>query len=727
MSSTSILGIGQSALAAAQAGLVTTGHNIANVNTPGYTRQSIVQTASAGQDIGTGFLGKGTEVVTVKRLFNEFLNNQVLTAQTSKNSLDSYYAQMRQIDNMLADPAAGVASALQEFFSGVQRVASNPNNSPARDTMLSSAQAMATRFRNVAGRLDEMRQGVNDEITAGIGVINSYAQQIANLNDAIEKAQGTAGEGKPANDLLDQRDHLISELSKETKVTVVKQNNSYNVFIGNGQALTVGTEVFKLVPVTSTSDPSKIQVGYMSNGGTTVLPDNGLPGGRLGGLLEFRANSLEPAQNAVGRMAVGLAVTFNAQHQLGQDQTGAMGGAFFSIGAPEVTAIRKTGGATMTATISDVSQLNPSDYRVQRIDGFSPGNNYVVTRMSDGKQTAFASFPTTVDGVTFGIGNPPSALSNGDDYMIRPTRNIADTFKVAITDTAKIAAGSPARTAEATTNTGSGKIGPATVTSTAFMPAGVTLTYDAGTDRITGISPAAGPIVVKSGATTTTYAAGATNIPFAPGDSVTVGGIPVTFPTAGAAVTAHALSAPTPTTLTYAGGALTGFPAYQDIEIVHADGTKQTIPGASPAPSVTYKDGDTISFGGVSFTVSGAPANGDKFTISTNSGGVGDNRNALALAALQTKNTLANGTMTYSAAYSLMVTQVGNKTRELEITSKAEAQVLEQAVQAQQSESGVNIDEEAANLLRYQQAYQAAAKVMQTASQLFELLLNLGN
>ncbi|RZI42146.1 hypothetical protein EGT07_16040 [Herbaspirillum sp. HC18] len=214
-------------------------------------------------------------------------------------------------------------------------------------------------------------------------------------------------------------------------------------------------------------------------------------------------------------------------------------------------------------------------------------------------------------------------------------------------------------------------------------------------------------------------------MPFALGDSLSIDGIPVTFPTT--ANGTFTFDSPTPTTLTFASGSLTGFPDYEDVTIVHADGTKQVVPGASPASSVSYKDGDTISFGGVSFTVSGTPVDGDQFTISPNTGGVGDNRNAVLLGGLQTKNTLANGTMTYSSAYTFMVSQVGNKTRELEVTSKAQDKILEQAVAAQQSESGVNLDEEAANLLRYQQAYQAAAKIMQTASELFNLLLNLGS
>lgn len=636
---TSILGVGQSALNAAQIGLQTTGHNIANVNTPGYSRQVIVQSAAGGQDIGSGFVGKGTEVTTVKRIYNEFLSNQVLASQVSSNALSSYYSQIKQIDNMLADPTAGVASAVQDFFNGVQDVASNPGSDASRQAMLSSANALAARFQSVGTRLDQLSQGVNSQITTSINLINGYAQQIANLNDAIEKAQGTSGENKPANDLLDQRDQIISDLSKEINVSIVKQGNSYNVFIGNGQALTVGTQVFKLSPAASPTDPTKIGVAYTANGQTSLLADSSLPGGSLGGLLDFRANSLAPAQNALGQIATGLAMTFNAQHQLGQDKNGALGGAFFSAAAPVVNASSANNQtapiASIGATITDASKLTTSDYRLQYV-----GGNYVVTRLSDNTQlysnAAFPSAANVIEGVTL---TNTGTFSNGDEFLIRPTAAGATGFSVAVTDIAKIAAAGPISTA-----VGAGNVGTGTVN------AGV-------------------------------------------------------------------VNAPPPTNANL----------QQPVTITFVDATHFNVSGTGTGnpTNVAYTAGGNITYNGWTIQISGAPAAGDTFTVSPNTGGVGDNRNALQLAALQTTNTLAGGN-TYQTAYSYMVAQVGNKAKELQVTSASADKVLEQAVEAQQSESGVNLDEEAANMMRYQQAYQAAAKIMQTAGQMFDLLLTLG-
>lgn len=555
---TNILSIGQSALTAAQVGLNTTGHNIANAATPGYTRQVVVQSAAMAQNFGFGFLGQGTDVTTVKRIYSEFLGAQVQSVQTTKSSLDSYYSQIRQIDNMLADPSAGLSPALQNFFSGIQELSSNPASIPARQAALSSAEALASRFQSLSGRLSEIEQGINSQVTSSVNVINTYALQIAKLNDAIGIAQRSTGQ--PANDLLDQRDQLILDLNKEIKATVVKQGDGdYNVFIGNGQPLVVGVKTMALTTMPSPVNPQRIEVAYPTQSGSFIVGASSLVGGKLGGLMEFRDKTLIPTQTALNDLAIGLANTFNAQHRLGQDINGNPGGDFFGV---------PTGAAD---------------------------------------------------------------------------------FSVAITDPRLIAAAAPIRTSVAGTNTGTGVISAAAVDS-AYAPlsAPISLTFSAGPPE-----------------------------------------------------------------------ELIGFPA----GLVTVNGTPLTILAGDPVP---YTAGATLSFGGISFTLGGAPADTDTFTVSPNTGGVGDNRNALLLGALQTSKVMNGGTTTYQGAFSQLVSQIGNKTRELEVTGNAAGQLLSAATLSLQSESGVNLDEEATNLLRYQQAYQAAGKVMQIASEMFDVLLSIG-
>ncbi|MES2934758.1 MAG: flagellar hook-associated protein FlgK [Pseudomonadota bacterium] len=659
-----ILGIGQSALAAAQIGLSTAGHNIANASTPGYSRQIVVQSAARAQYQGFGYVGQGTQVATIQRSYSDYLGKQVLTSQTAKSEIDSYYSQIKQIDNLLADPVAGLSPALQDFFKGIQDLAANPADTASRQSVLSTAQALAGRFQSLDGRISELRDSVNSQITTSLGTVNSYATQIAKLNDSIEKALAASDGTAPPNDLMDQRDQLVTEMGKEVKVSVVKENNSYNIFFGSGQPLVIGTQTFKLNPTISPTDPARTEVAYVSNGATILLSESTFTGGKLGGLFAFRAQSLDEAQNSLGRVAVGFAATFNAQHQLGQDLAGVMGGQFFTAAPPLVTSNSNNAGtAVMGASISNVSALTTSNYRLQVVTAAVPPapavpvtpGSYRVTRLSDGNVSNFSTFPQTVDGVDFNVAS--GTIANGDDFLIRPTVNGASGLNVVITDPTKIAAAAPIRTGTVATNTGSGKITAESVdasyTAATVTPA-LSLSYNSTTNQLSGF-PATLPVTVTNNGT----------------------------PVAGS-------------------------------------------PFAAGAP-VTYTAGATISFGGVSFVMSGTPGNADTFNVGANTSGVGDSRNALLLGNLQTSNTLANGTANYQGAYAQMVSLIGNKTHELEVTGNAEGKLLAEAVKAQQSTSGVNLDEEATNLLRYQQAYQAAGKVMSIASTLFDVILSIGN
>lgn len=634
--------IGVSALAAAQAGLTTTEHNISNVNTPGYNRQQIVQSPNVAQYTGSGFFGQGTHVDTVKRIYDQMLAGQVMQAQTQSSSLDSYYAQIQQLDNMLANTDAGVSPALQGFFNGVQDVATNPASVPSRQAMLSSAQTMVARFQSINQRFTEIRDGVNSQVTSSVGVVNSYAQQIANLNQLIVVAQGAAGGQQPPNDLLDQRDQLIRELNQIVKVSTVKQDNgSLNVFIGNGQSLVLDIHSVTLGTAPSQEDPESLDVGTSFGGSTTPFPKGSLTGGTLGGLLAFRDETLYSAQNALGRVAIGLAQTFNDQHKLGMDLNGNLGGDFFNVASPQVISNTNNSVPATTANVSfsDVGQLTTSDYSLQATGAAT----FSLTRLSDGA-TLFSGvgLPQTVDGIT--ISGVSGAVAAGDSFLIQPTRNGARDISVKLTDTSAIAAAAPINTNAPLSNIGTG-----------------------------------------------TISAGSVNLPPPPNanlqDNVTIAFIDATH-------------------------------------FSVTDNTTATVLAAS----VVYNPaaGATLTYNGWTAQLTGAPATGDTFTVGANVGGVADNRNVLLLAGLQTQNTIAGKTTSYQGAYSQLVSLVGNKTSQVEVTSKAQANLVSQTQQAQQSVSGVNLDEEAANLLRYQQAYQAAGKMMSIATTLFATLLSLG-
>ncbi|MES2117285.1 MAG: flagellar hook-associated protein FlgK [Pseudomonadota bacterium] len=650
----SLLSIGKSGLLAAQVGLSTTGNNITNASVAGYSRQVAIQSDTGTQDMGFGFVGTGTEVTQVKRYYDDFLNNQLRGAETTKASLDTYYAQISQIDNLLADPTAGLSPAMQDFFNGVHDAASNPASAASRQAMLSSADSLAARFQGLSGRLSEIRDGVNSQVTSTVTQINSYASQIAALNDSISGL--SSDPSKAPNDLLDHRDQLLTELNKLVKTTVIPgDNHMLTVSIGTGQPLVVGNHNFSLATTTSPTDVTRVTVGYQTGNIVNALPESVFAGGQLGGLLDFRSGALDRAQNELGQVAAGLATSFNQQHRLGQDQNGAMGGDFFAPVQASVAASTRNSPlstANVTAVVSDASQLTASDYSVDY-----DGTNFYVTRQSDGNKTQINPFPQavpqTVDGVDYTITGAPQP---GDDFLVRPTYNAAANFTVALSDRTKVALAAPISTAAPISNVGSAKI--------------------------------------------------------------SAGSVDVNYLTPG-----NALAAPLTLTYNKAANSLSGFPPAQDVTVT-VNGVPTVYPAGTPA--IPYTDGAAISFGGINFAISGAPADNDTFTVGPNTAGVGDNRNGQLLAGLQTKNVLDGGNATFQSSYAQMVNFVGNKTREAQISGQASDAAVQQATNAQQSVSGVNLDEEAANLLRYQQAYQACGKVMQVAGQLFDVLMNLG-
>ena len=633
----SLFGSALSGMNAAQAGLSTAQHNIANAATPGFNRQEILLSARAGQQTGAGFIGQGVDVAGVRRIYDQFLSVQVLQEQTQASYLSSYRTAISQIDNLLADPDAGAAPAMQNFFSAMNGVANYPESIPARQTLLSGAQFVVNRFQAIDQRLTNIANGLTSQITSSVTAINAYAQQISALNTNIKRAiASTSQNGQLPNDLMDQRDQIINQMNAEIKVSVQTQTNgAVNIFIGNGQALVIDEQAISLRAMQSLIDPSKLDIAYQSGSNLISIQQSSLQGGNLGAYLAFRDQSLEPARNALGRVALGLATSVNQQNQLGQDLYGNLGGNIFNVASPSVDkGAFNSGSALVSAAISDVGALTTSNYQL-RYDG----TNYTMLRLSDNAVTNLgATLPQTVDGFTVSLtsGTPIA----GDSFLIRPTANGARDISVATTDPGKIAAAAPMRTAAALANTGSGQI-------------------------------SAGEVVGPP-----------------PTDANLQATVNITFTS------------------------LTTF----------------TVSGAVPAVvgSVAYTPGQNISYNGWIAKMSGAPATGDVFTISKNINAVGDNRNALQLAQLQTQNLMANGTASFQGIYEQLVGEVGAKTYEMNVSSKAQGNMVAQIIASQQSVSGVNLDEEAANLIRYQRAYQASAKAIQISNTLFEALLSLG-
>ena len=634
----SILDIGISGLLTAQSQLLTTSHNISNASTPGYKRQQVMLSTNTPQSSGAGFFGSGVHSTTVQRIYSQFLVSQSLQVQTKSQALDSYASQIKQLDNMLGDSTSGLSPTLQNFFSAIQDVATNPSVIPSRQAMISNAEALVARFQSMDQRMSQIREGINNQITSTVVDINSLANQIAEINHQITVAEGAAG-GQPANDMQDQRDELISQLNKLVNADTVRQSDgTVNVYVGNGQALVVGSQTLSFKAIVSPDNPESLTIALVIGNNTVQLPEDQITGGSLNGILTFRSVTLDSAQNALGRIALSLAQTFNAQHQLGADLNGDMGDDFFTLPSPKViSALSNNPTSNITVGVSDYSVLTTSDYQFSY-----DGTNYTLTRSSDNTSVSTTVAPSGASPLTLdGLSVTGAAILANERFRVQPTINGAKDIAVNITDTTKIAAAGPNRTNAALTNTGTGKISAGTVD----------------------------PLPLDS-------------------------------------------NLQQPLTITFH----TPYDGQYDVTGI---GT------GLPTTNQAYTAGADISLNGYTFQISGSPAAGDVFTIAPNHNGSSDNRNALLLGVLQTKNTLENGTASYQSAYGQLVSQIGNKSRELEVTSKAQANLLTQTENTMQSVSGVNLDEEAANLMRFQQAYQASSKIIEMSNKLFDSILRI--
>lgn len=846
--SSGLLNISVSGLNAAQAGLLTTSHNIANASTPGYNRQSIVQVTNNPQFTGAGYIGTGTIVTNVQRIYNGFLTTQVLGAQSTAAQLSTYSSQISQLDNLLGDSTTGLSPSLQSYFTAMSAAASDPSSIAARQSVISSAQTLTDSFQTLSGQLSQMRDGVNSQITTEVGTINSLTTQIATINQQIADAQTGNAQQQP-NDLLDQRDQLISTLNNEVRITTHSESDgSVSVFFGSGQPLVVGNQTYKLTTLPDKEDSANVQIGVNIGGsGTTVVPESLITGGNLGGLLNYRSQTLDSAQNGLGRIALALATSMNAQHQLGQDMNGNLGGNLFKpLVLNTLPAKANTGTGTLSANVT------VSDYKVSYSGGV-----YNITRLSDDTNLgSFGTLPQLVDGVqirlasgtptngdsflvspanqagqrvtamstnigsatldssgsnlqtltdsdyrleltaanTFsltrlsdnqvwtGVGASQSgALANvlsqagpqgfsmslsgsmsvGDSFLVRPTRNAASDISLAISDPRLLALGTPLRTGAATTNAGTATISAGVVKDTSVqLSAPFSVSYEASSNSLVGF-PAGSTVTV--GNQTLNVTSATMRVPFTAGANISLNGVGVaisgapadgdTFTinpppaastaagsntgsgaiVAGAVTSSKSLPASTlsltfqtATTSPVQPDRLQGFPVGTVVTVTPPGGQPSTYAISATTDFVPYTSGADIAFNGISFSISGRPVAGDTFTVGANPSAVADSRNAALLGNLQTSNTMLDGSANYQGAYAQVVADIGNKANEISVRLSSQQSLVQQGQDSIQSNSGVNLDEEAANLMRYQQAYQASAKIINIASTLFNQLLQLG-
>jgi flagellar hook-associated protein 1 FlgK len=550
-----ILSIAQSGLHAAQAGINTTGQNIANVSTPGYSRQVVEQQPSPSVQYGLTSVGQGTNVTGINRIYSEFLALQANTARTTSSQLATQSAQMQPINNLLTDSSSGLSTAVLDFFNKLQSLSSKPSDTATRQTVISASQNLAARFNDAQKQLTSINGGLNIQIKDSVTRINEAASQIASLNQQIAVSQTSRG-GSNVNGLLDQRDQVVANLSKQIKLTVNEQDGNYNVMIGNGVPLVLAFSTYKLETVASKNDPTRLNVSYTPNGGAEVDVSDVLLGGSLGGIFDFRKNILNPTQNTIGQIILAITTDINTVNKNGLKPNGQQGTDIFtqpaSLATPYTT---NTGTGGISIAITNTNLLTNSDYILEKTGA---GDSYKLTRVSDGVDVYSNSALATITNAGFSLSISTGGVSTGDQFLLRPTYSGASSYSVTAT--------------------------------------------------INDIA---------------TAAAGAT----------------------------------------------------------------QASPAVSPAP--------------------------------------GDNSNVLAMLSKQTALVMNNGLSSYQDTLGGLISTVGNKSAELKATSAYAEQWQQSSSIAMENYSGINLEEEAANLLRYQQAYQASGTVLQMARQMFDSILGI--
>ena len=676
-----LLNIGLSGLAANKTSLAVTGHNIVNVNTPGFSRQETIQATRTPQFSGAGYIGSGTTLTDVRRIYNEFLNTQVRSSTALNSDTQAYLSQINQLDSLLAGSNTGITPGLQKLFSALQTAAEDPANIPARQLALSEAEGLAKRFNTVFDRLNEQNAFINKQLSAVTDQVNQLATSIAGYNDAIAVA---ASNGQAPNDLLDAREEAVRKLSEFVGVTVVPQDDSsYNLFIGSGQPLVVGKDAARLEVVPGQSDPLRSEIQFIS-GNSRQNVTSLITGGEMGGLLRYREDVLDTSLNAVGRLA--LSVTDQINRQLGQglDLNGQFGNNLFrSINDPLLLGQRSLArvgnsdpNANLNVTLTDTTQLTTSDYEVR----FTSATEYTIRRLSDGTQ--FPASPATFDISTvpapevdgFSLGLASGTFAADDRFLVMPTRNAGRDIRADMKNAEELAFAAPLKAETSPANIGTGKITqPALLTE-------IDIYDQVAQDNLETSLRNAPPLRIVMGA----------------------------------------------------GGGAT-----QSYDVVDINGnvidTGSIVPGQDNALTISVPANPPAVPAAFDYqvTISGRPSAGDNFSVSFNTNGVSDNRNALNLVNLQNKsvigiNPAAPDTTgsSFSDAYGDLVERVGTLTSQARVDGEATGAILKQASDNRDSVSGVNLDEEAAKLIQFEQYYQASAQIIQVARNLFDTLIN---
>ncbi len=650
MSASPLMSLGVKAMAASYAGLQVAGHNIANANVSGYSRQQVALTTSEGQFTGAGFFGRGVDVQSVTRAHDAFLTREAAGARSSSSMDASRLSQLRRLEEVFKLGEGGLGAATSELMNAFGDLANRPDDLSTRQVVLARSRDLADRFAEAGDALDTAQAGVGAELRVSVSQINSLAKGIADINRRITEVRGI---GQSPNDLLDERDRLLSRLSEQVHVTRMEASDgSTSVFIGGGQRLVLGAKAAELTLLQDSADPSRFGVALVEGATRRDLDETALAGGAVTGLLRFQNDDLVQARALIGQLAASVGGAVNAQQSLGlnlQPPAGSVPSSpLFSIGAaralPNLGNARDAGGAyigSVSLSVTSPSQLRASEYTLEET---TPGSgSWLLTRLADGVQTAVVD-GDTVDGVQINFGSP--APQPGDRFLLQPVSRAANGFAALLDDPLDIAAAAPLVATTSPANTGTAAVASFSMVVGATTIAGATATISFTNDS------------------------GAYNWE-----------------------------------LRDSGGGL-----------LSAGSATWTAGGSIP--------GTGTDINGFSMRLSGVPRNGDVITVLPTPPGALASSNGNATALLALRDMGITGGRTPTESWSNALADIGVRVQGATSSATISKAVASQAEKLRADASGVNLDEEAARLIQYQQSYQAAAKMLQVAQTLFQQLMD---
>ncbi|QPF73146.1 flagellar hook-associated protein FlgK [Roseateles sp. DAIF2] len=663
MGTSALLSLGMKAMFANQAALQTIGQNIANANTPGYSRQLVNLTTPEGQFTGAGYFGKGVTVQTVTRAHNEFLTKEAASSKSLAFMDSTKFALLQQLEKIFPTGNAGLGQAANQFLNSMVDVASRPADPSARQVALGRAQELAARFSDAGAQLADLQAGVVSDLKADLGVVNQLAKQIAAANDQIARANGT---GHTPNDLLDQREQLISQLSQYVQVTTLPADDgTVGVFIGGGQRLVLGDQAQTLSVTPDPYDSSRAQVSISEANGARALDESVLTGGSISALLAYQNKDLQDARNLLGQMAMSLSMKVNGQQALGLDLSNppGVGAPIFGVGDPRAlpnsSNVRNPDGSyatTMAVQIVDPSRV-PANSFVLRTDPSGTPGQYELTARPDGKPEVLSAAQIEQRyGLRLTEGGSP--MTPSDSFALEPVAMAAIGMKRILDNTNGLAAASPITGVTNINNTG-------------------TMTVDSLYAVNSNLDMSKVPMSIQFGAVN-------------PADNSVAYSITMS-----------------------------------DGSVVNGNWKAGSVIGNEPLAGIDL---------GFELRLNGVPKPGDTLDINATQFPAANNSNAKAFLNLQTESFVgrvlqADGSLSKGAtitdAYASAMSEIGARVQGAKYLAGVSTSVASDAEKVRSGQAGVNLDEEAARLMQYQQGYQAAAKVLQAGQKIFDELLQL--